>query len=154
HVDEVFVKIAGETCYLWRAIDHEGEILEAYVTKSRDKAAALKFLRKAMKRYGSPKAIVTDGLTSYGAAMKEIGNQQKRETKRYLNNQIESSHLSFRRRERAMQRFRQRRRLQKFAAIQSSVYNHVNLDRHLTPRAAFKTNRDAALQNWQALIAA
>ncbi len=107
-----------------------------------------------MKRYGSPKAIVTNGLTSYGAAMKEIGNQQKRETKRYLNNQIESSLLSFRRRERAMQRFRQMRRLQKFTAIQSSMYNHFNLDRHLTPRAEFKTNRDAALQNWQALIAA
>ncbi len=154
HVDEVFVKIGGETHYLWRAIDHEGEVLEAYVTKTRDKAAALKFLRKAMKNYGSPELVVTDGLASYGAAMREIGNQKKRDTERYLNNRIESSHLPFRRRERAMQRFRRRRSLQKFAAIQSSVYNHFNLDRHLTSRATFKTNRDDALLHWQALIAA
>ncbi len=52
HLNEVFVKIAGETHYLWRAIDHEGEVLETFVTKTRDKAAALKFLKKAMKRYG------------------------------------------------------------------------------------------------------
>ncbi len=69
HLDEVFVKIAGETHYLWRAIDHEDEVLEAYVTKTRDEAAALKFLRKAMKRYGNPKVVVTDELASYGAAM-------------------------------------------------------------------------------------
>jgi len=154
HVDEVFVKISGETCYLWRAIDHEGEILEAYVTKTSDKAAALKFLRKAMKSYGSPEVIVTDGLASYGVAMKEIGNQKKRDTERYLNNRIESSHLPFRRRERAMQRFRRIRSLQKFAAIHSSVYNHFNLDRHLNSRSAFKARHDAALQGWRALIAA
>ena len=73
HLDEVFVKINGETHYMWRAVDHEGEILEAYVTKKRNKAAALKFLKKAMNRYGSPKYIVTDRLKSYGAAMKDIG---------------------------------------------------------------------------------
>ncbi len=153
HVDEVFAKIAGENHYLWRAIDQEGEILEAYVTKTKDNAAALKSLRKAMKRYGSPKVIVTDGLASCGAAMKEIGNQQKRDTERYLNNRIESSHLPFRRRERAMQRFWRMRSLQKIAAIHSTVYNHFNLDRHLNSRATFKANRDIALQDWQALIA-
>ncbi|MEM6410372.1 MAG: IS6 family transposase, partial [Pseudomonadota bacterium] len=86
HLDEVFVKIRGETHYLWRAIDHEGEVLESYVTKTRDKAAALKFLRKAMKRYGSPKTIVTDRLLSYGAAMKEIGIIERQEVGRHLNN--------------------------------------------------------------------
>ena len=74
HLDEVFVKIRGETHYLWRAVDHEGEVLESYVTKTRDTSAALKFLRKAMKRYGAPRTIVADRLRSYGAAMKEIGN--------------------------------------------------------------------------------
>ena len=73
HLDEVFVKINGETHYLWRAVDHEGEVLESYVTKHRDRKAALKFLRKTMKRYGSPYAIVTDLLLSYGASMKVIG---------------------------------------------------------------------------------
>jgi len=70
----MFVKIAGETNYLWRTIDHESDMLEAYVTKKRDKAAALKFLKKAMKRYGNPKAIVTDRFAPYGTAIKDIGN--------------------------------------------------------------------------------
>ncbi len=148
------MKIAGETHDLWRVIDHEGEVLDAYVTKARDKDAALTFLREAMKRYGSPKVIVTNGLTSYGAAMNETGNQKRRDTERYHNNRIDSSHLPFQRRERAMQMFRRPRSLQKFTAIQSSVYDHFNLDRHRTPRAEFKTNRNATLQNWQALIAA
>ncbi len=66
HLDEVFVKIKGKTHYLWRAVDHEGEVLESYVTKRRDRKAALKFLRKSMKRYGQPEVIVTDRLKSYG----------------------------------------------------------------------------------------
>lgn len=83
HLDEVFVKINGERHYLWRAVDHEGEVLESIVTKRRDKVAALKFMKKAMKRYGSPEVIVTDKLRSYGAAMKVIGNVTKQETVRW-----------------------------------------------------------------------
>ena len=107
HLDEVFVKINGETHYLWRAVDHEGEVLESYVTKRRDRKAALKFLRKAMKRYGGPEVDVTDKLRSYGAAMKVVGNADRQETDRWVNNRAENSHLPFRRRERAMLRFRQ-----------------------------------------------
>ena len=70
HLDEVFVKINGETHYLWRAVDHEDEVLESYVTMRRDRKAALKFLRKTMNRYGRPHVIVTDLLRSYDAAMK------------------------------------------------------------------------------------
>jgi putative transposase len=154
YVDEVFVKIAGETHYLWRTIDHEGEVLEANVTKMRDKVAALKFLKKAMKRYGNLKVIVTDGLTSYSAAMKGIGNEAKRQTGRYLNNRIESLHLPFRRRERGMLRFRRMRNLQKFAAMHASVHNHFSLDRQFSSRSVFKANRDIAPQEWRALIAA
>ncbi|MEM7005409.1 MAG: IS6 family transposase [Pseudomonadota bacterium] len=153
HLDEVFVKIRGETHYLWRAIDHEGEVLESYVTKTRDKAAALKFLRKAMKRYGSPKTIVTDRLLSYGAAMKEIGIIERQEVGRHLNNRAENSHLPFRRRERAMLRFRRIRSLQKFASMHSSLHNHFNLERHINSRTTFKLKRDAALQEWRELIA-
>ena len=72
HLDEVFVKVNGERHYLWRAVDHEGEVLESYVTKKRDKKAALKFMKKAMRRYGSPNEIVTDRLRSYSAAAKEL----------------------------------------------------------------------------------
>jgi putative transposase len=85
HLDEVFVKINGEKHYLWRAVDHEGEVLESFATKTRNKAAALKFLKKMMKRHGNPKAVVTDRLRSYGAAMKEIGNADVQESGRWLN---------------------------------------------------------------------
>ena len=76
----LFVKIKGEMHYLWRAVDQEGEVLESYVTKTRDRKAALKFLRKSMKRHGRPHILVTDKLRSYGAAMKEIGNEHRQET--------------------------------------------------------------------------
>ncbi|AGI67641.1 transposase [Octadecabacter antarcticus 307] len=92
HLDEVFVKINGETHYLWRAVDHEGEVLERFVTKRRDRKAASKFLRKTMKRFGRPYVIVTDKLRSYGAAVKVIGNVDKQETGRWLNNRAENSH--------------------------------------------------------------
>ena len=77
HLDEVYVKINGQMHYLWRAVDHEGDVLESYVTKTRDKAAALAFIKKAMKRHGSAKVVTTDGLRSYKAAMKEIGNADR-----------------------------------------------------------------------------
>ena len=154
HLDEVFVKINGETHYLWRAVDHEGEVLESYVTKRRDRKAALKFIRKSMKRYAQPHVIVTDKLRSYGAAMKGIGNADRQETGRWLNNMAENSHLPFRRRERAMQRFRRMRSLQKFAAVHSSVHNHFNSERHLYSRSNFKLNRTAALAEWRQLCSA
>ena len=154
HLDEVFVKINGELHYLWRAVDHEGEVLESYVTKRRDRKAALKFLRKSMKRYGQPEVIVTDKLRSYGAAMKVIGNDKRQETGRWLNNRAENSHLPFRRRERAMLRFRRMRSLQKFVTVYSSVYNHFNNERSLSKRNHFKLNRSAALAEWRQLCSA
>ena len=154
HLDEVFVKINGETHYLWRAVDHEGEVLETYVTKRRDRKAALKFFRKLMKRYGSPNAIVTDRLRSYGAAMKVIGNVNKQEVGRWKNNRAENSHLPFRRRERAMLRFRRMRSLQKFVSVHSSIHNHFNQERHLYSRQNFKLNRTAALTEWRLLCSA
>jgi putative transposase len=151
HLDEVFVKVNGVRHYMWRAVDHEGEVLESFVTKRRDRKAALKFLKKLLKRNGSPKTIVTDRLRSYGAAMKVIGNSQKQKTGRYMNNRVENSHLPFRRRERAMLRFRQLRCLQKFAAVHSSVHNHFNHERHHYSRDNFKNLRTAALAEWRQL---
>jgi putative transposase len=153
HLDEVFVRINGQTHYLWRAVDHEGEVLEAYVTKRRNRHAALKFLRKAMKRYGNPEVVVTDRLRSYKAAMKVIGNEAKQDVGRRHNNRAENSHLPFRRRERAMLRFRRMRSLQKFVAVHSSVHNHFNLERHINDRNWFKENRTAALAEWRQLAA-
>ena len=167
HLDEVFVKINGETHYLWRAVDHEGEVLESYVSKRRDRKAALKFLSKTMKRHGNPHSLVTDKLRSYGAAIKVVGNADRQETGRWKNNRAENSHPlpgsglianhekgPFRRRERAMLRFRQTRTLQKFVAVHASVHNHFNQERHLYSRANFKLNRATALAEWRQLGAA
>tara|TARA_R100000005_G_scaffold72265_1_gene39661 strand:- start:1257 stop:1964 length:708 start_codon:yes stop_codon:yes gene_type:complete len=154
HLDEVFVKINGEAHYLWRAVDHEGEVLEAFVSKRRDRNAALKFLKKIIKRYGRPHKIVTDRLRSYRAAMKIIGKEASQETGRWKNNRCENSHLPFRRREQAMLKFRRLRSLQKFVSIHSSVYNHFNSERHLNSRTIFKVQRNVALAEWRQLAAA
>jgi putative transposase len=145
HVDEVFVKINGITHYLWRAVDHEGEVLEAYVTKKRDRKAALKFLGKTMKRHGWPHNFVTDKLRSYGAALKDLGLPDDRETGRWLNNRAENSHQPFRRQERAMLRFRSMRSLQKFVAVHSSIHNLFNAERAISSRDNLKATRTAAL---------
>ncbi len=149
----LFVKVNGKLCYLWRAVDHEGEILEAVVTAKRDKAAALKLLKRIMKRYGQPRKIVTDGLCSYSAAMKELGNADRHEVGGRLNNRAENSHQPFRRRERAMQRFRSAETLQKFTSVHAQVHNHFSHERHLVTRRVYKQRRSAALAEWRALAA-
>ena len=153
HLDEMYVKLNGEMVYLWRAVDQEGEILESFVTRKRDKSAALSFMKRTLKRHGSPEAITTDGLRSYGAAMTDLGNSEKREVGRWANNRVENSHLPFRRRERAMLRFRQMKSLQKFASVHANVHNHFNQERHLVDRQTYKTLRLAALAEWQSLLA-
>ena len=134
HLDEVFVKINGRLCYLWRAVDHEGEVLETVVTAKRDKAAAMKFLKRIMKKYGRPKIIVTDRLCSYSAAMKAIGNADRQVVGRRLNNRAENSHQPFRRRERAMQRFRSMKTLQKFSSVHALVGVGTRVVRNRTLR--------------------
>jgi putative transposase len=153
HLDEVFVKVNGVQHHLWRAVNHEGEVLESYITRRRDKAAALKFLRKLMKRHCRPEEQVTDKLRSYGAALKEVGADHKQVTGPWANNRAENSHLPVRRCERAMLRFRRMHSLQKFASVHSSVYNHFNADRSLSSRQIYKQARIAALAEWRALCA-
>ena len=143
----------GEVHYLWRAVDHEGEVLEVFATKRRDRRAALTFLKRAMKRYGRPASIVTDRLRSYRAAMNVIGNAADQTCGRWLNNRAENSHQPFRRREGAMAKFRDVKTLQKFAAVHASIHNHFNHDRHLSRRDIFKQHRSAALAEWRQLAA-
>ncbi len=147
------MKINGETHYLWRAVDHEGEVLEVFAAKRRDRRAALKFLKRRMKRYDRPRSIVTDRLLSYGAAMKAMGIVERQECGRWLNNRAENSHQPFRRREGAMAKFRDIKILQKFAAVHASIHNHFNQDRHLNRRDIFRQNRSAALAEWRQLAA-
>jgi putative transposase len=153
HLDEVYVKINGQMHYLWRAVDHEGEVLESFASKTRDKPAALKFTKKLMKRHGRAKVVTTDGLRSYRAAMKELGNAEKQEIGRWAGNRCENSHLPFRRRERAMLRFRQMKSLQKFSSVHAAFHNHFNQERHRTSRETYKAQRSAALAEWRSLMA-
>lgn len=148
-----FVKVNGEKHYLWRAVDHEGAVPECLVTKTRDRKSALQFLGKSLKRHGRPDIFVTDCLRSYGAALKDLGRGGDRETGRWANNRAENSHLPFRRRERAMQRFRRMRSLQMFASVHASVCNQYDKDRSLSTRTGYKTARAAALTEWRGLLA-
>jgi len=151
HLDEVFVRINGKTHYLWRAVDHEGEVLEVYATKCRNRRATLKSLKRTMKRYGRPRSIVTGRFGSYRPAMRVIGNAADQECGQWLNNRTENPHQPFRRREGAMAKFRDIKTLQKVAAAHASIHNHFNLDRHLNRRAKFKENLSAALAEWRRL---
>ena len=132
------MKVNGKLCYLWRAVDHEGEVLESVVTAKRDKTAAVNLLKRIMKKYGPPRKIVTDGLRAYSAAIREIGNADRQEVGRRLNNRAENSHQPFRRQERAMQRFRSMKTLQKFSSVHAEVHNHFNQERHLVTREVYK----------------
>ena len=152
HLDEMYVKLNGEMVYRWRVVDLEGEILKSFVTKQRDKDAALTFMKMALKRHRSPERFTTNGLGSYRAAMNELGNSDKQEVGRWANNRIENSHLPFRRRERAMLRFRQVKSLQKFASVHANVHNHFNQQRHLVDRQTYKDRRSAALVEWQSVM--
>jgi putative transposase len=134
HLDEAFVKV-NKLFYPWRAVDHEGEVLEAVVTAKRDKAAALKLLKRTMKKFGRPRKIVTDGLCSYSAAMNEVGAADRQEAGGRLSNRAETLHQPFRRRARAMQRFRSMKTLQRFSSV------------HAGGRATPRADSDKALQS-------
>ena len=150
-LDEVFVRINGERHYLWRSVDHQGEPPESFVTRKRDKASDMEFLKKAMRHHGPTKAIATDGLKSYKAALGDLNAVGKQETGRWLNNRVENSHLPFKRRKRAKPRFRQMKTLQKFSAVHAAFRNHFNQNRHLISRDRFKAHRSAALVEWKSL---
>jgi putative transposase len=128
-LDEVFVKVNGNRRYLWRTVDHEGEVLEAVVTAKRDKAAALKLLRRIMKKYGPPQKIVTDGLCSYSAAMNEIGVADRHEVGGLPQQSGGEFAPMFRRREQAMQRFRSIKTLQKFSSKSITISTRSGISR-------------------------
>ena len=153
HVDEVFLKTNRERHYLWRAVDHGGEVLESVVTSRRNKLAAVKMLRKLMRKYGQPEVLVPDRFPSCKAALRDLGCDRLQSCGRWLNNRVENSHLRFRRQERAMQRFRRMRSLQN-VAVHSPVFNHFNQDRSVSARDHFKENRNVTLAELRGLRSA
>ena len=129
------VKVNRKPRHLWRVVDHEGKVQESFVTKEIDKAAALRFSNKALKRHGRSKAILTDDLASYGAALKAMNSKSwQAPVRRWQNNRAENGHPPFRRHERAMNQFRRMRTLQDFVSVHASVHNHSTQERHLVSR--------------------
>jgi putative transposase len=156
HLDEMVVKIGGQAMYLWRAVDDEGEVLDMLVQKRRNKAAALKLLRKLLKNQPiHPEKIVTDGLASYGAATRELGCEDRHRPSRLRdNNRAENSHLPIRRRERKQQKFKCQGSAQRFLATHAAVYNVFNVQRHLIRRPTLRQFRAEAMATWAAATSA
>ncbi len=155
HLDEVEVRIGGERMYLWRAVDDEGEVLDVLVQRRRDKAAALKLMRKLLRKQGfAPNVVTTDKLRSYGAAFAEIGLTARHEQGLRKNNRAEVSHQPVRRRERKMQRFKSPGSAQRFASMHAAAYNTFNVQRHLISRRTLRTFRAEAIAQWHAATAA
>jgi len=156
HLDEAYLKIDGRMVYLWRAVDAEGEVLDVLVQPRRDKHAALKLMRKLLKKYGFiPDRLITDDLRSYGAAARELGIESRHEHGRWKNNRAENSHQPTRRRERKMQGFKSPGSAQEFLSAHAAVYNIFNVQRHLVSAQTHRTFRAAAMNTWrEAAVAA
>jgi transposase-like protein len=154
HLDEMAVMIAGSQFWLWRAVDDEGEVLDLLVQRRRDKTAAVKLMRRLLKKLGfAPAVLVTDRLRSYGAAKAALGLSARHEQGLRKNNRAENSH-PVRRRERKMQRFKLPGSAQRFLSLHSAVNNTFNVQRHLTSRATLRVLRGEAFQTWRTATAA
>jgi transposase-like protein len=155
HLDEAYLKIDGRMVYLWRAVDAEGEVLDVLVQSRRDKHAALKLMRKLLKKYSFvPDRLITDDLLSYGAAARDLGIEGRHQRGRWKNNRAENSHQPTRRRERKMQRFKSPGSAQKFLSTHAAVYNIFDVQRHLTSARTHRSLRAAAINTWRAAVAA
>ena len=154
HLDEVYLKIDGRMVYLWRAVDAEGEVLDMLVQAKRDKQAALRLMRKLLKKFGFvPQVLVTDHLPSYGAAARDLGISNRHERGRWRDNRAENSHQPTRRRERKIQGFKSRGSAQRFLSTRAAVYTTFNVQRHLTSASTHRTFRASAMDTWQAAVA-
>ena len=155
HLDEVYLKIDGRMVYLWRTVDAEGEVLEVLVQAKRDKHAALKLMRKLLKKYGFvPDLLITDDLRSYRAASRDLGIAKRHQRGRWRNNRAENSHQPTRRRERKMQGFKSRGSAQRFLSTHAAVYNTFYVQRHLTCARTHRAFRAAAMNTWRMAVAA
>ena len=155
HLDEMAVMISGRQFWLWRAVDSEGEVLDLLVQRRRNTAAAIKLMRKLLKKQGfAPETLVTDKLRSYGAAKLELGLSAHHEQGLRRNNRAENSHQPVRRRELKMQRFKSPGSAQRFLSVHAAVHNTFNTQRHLTSRKTLRILRGAALATWRTVTAA
>ena len=150
HLDEMVVSIGGKRQWLWRAVDSEGEVLDLLVQSRRDKKAAVRLMRRLLRKQGfAPTVLVTDKLRSYGAARRDLGLSAQHQQSLRQNNRAENSHQPVRRRERKMQGFKSPGSAQRFLSIHAAVHNTFNLQRHLVSRRTLRLFRAEAVQAWQ-----
>lgn len=155
HLDEMVIVIRGRRHWLWRAVDNEGEVLDFLVQSRRNATAALRLMRKLLKKHGwAPTRITTDKLRSYHVAIRTLGLTAEHIDHKRANNRAENSHQPVRRRERKMQRFKSPGSAQRFLNIQSAVYNTFYVQRHLLRRSIFKGLRTDAFDVWKTATAA
>ncbi len=155
HLNEMAIRIAGKRCWLWRAVDDEGEVLDILVQSRRDKAAAVRLLRKLIRKQGfAPETITTDKLGSYGAPIRQLRLSARHDQGQRRNNRAENSHQPTRRRERKMQRFKSPGSAQRFLSAHAAVQNTFNTQRHLLSRKTLKAFRSEAIENWCGATAA
>jgi putative transposase len=155
HLDEMVVRIVGKRMFLWGAVDHEGEVLDMLVQRRRDKRAALRLMRKLLRRQGfAPKFLTTDKLGSYGAAFRHLRLTCPHQQGLRKNNRTENSHQAVRRRERKMQRFKSAGSAQRFLNMHAAVHNTFNLQRHLISRSTLRIFRAEAAAKWHDAVAA
>ncbi len=150
HLDEMVIVIRRKRYWLWRAVDHEGEVLDFLVQRRRDAKAARKLMKKLLKKQGfAPSRVVTDKLRSYPSAFRAIGLAAEHDRGLRANNRAENSHQPVRRRERKLQRFKSPGSAQRFLSIHSATYNTFYHQRHLLKRQMLKELRTASFEVWQ-----
>ena len=150
HLDEMVIVIRGRHHWLWRAVDNEGEVLDFLVQSRRNAKAALKLLRRLLKKQGvAPTRITTDKLRSYHVAIRTLGLTAEHIDTKRANNRAENSHQPVRRRERKQQKFKSPGSAQRFLNIHSAVYNSFYVQRHLLNRSTFKRLRTDAFCVWE-----
>jgi putative transposase len=153
HLDEVYLKINDRMVYLWRAVDAESEVLDVLIQSRRNKRAAVKPMRKLLKKYGFvPGKLVTDDLRSYVAAVHDLGLSNRHERSRWRNNRAENSHQPTRRRERKIQGFKSAGSAQIFLSAHAAVHNAFNVQRHLTSARTHRAFRASAMNTWRAAV--
>src|SRR5216684_2199197 len=136
HMDEMFVSIGGKRMYLWRAVDHEGEVLDCLVQSRRNKRAATKLMQKLLKKYGFvPTTIVTDHLAAYAAAMSDLRLSVIQERGKRKNNPPRVATFQSGGENERCKGSNHPDRLNAFLSIHASVYNNFNTCRHLISAA-------------------
>ncbi len=150
HLDELFITLQGQCLYPWRAVDQDGDWIDILLTRPRDRRAAKRFFRRALKHQGqAPWQLITDKLRSYPAAHRDIFPSVVHRTGQYENNRAEVSHQHTREQERQMRRFKSIAQTQRFLSIHGPIQNLFRVGRHHLKAVHHRLLRDRAFADWR-----